>query len=294
LLAAARSTVYRKSFVVPCLSLFVRRKMSDQLDYALDLMRRMPPSKIEDNLAGLIDLVPDLTEQLLSMVDQPLKVAHDAGAKRDYLLCDYNRDGDSYRSPWSNKYDPPISGAQPSAKLRDLEVKANEAFDIYRDLYFEGGVSSVYCWDLENGFASVVLIKKTQDATKKGQPMKGTWDSIHVVEVQDKGANATYKLTSTVMLFIETQTAETGTVTLAGSLTRQASKGLKVTKEWTHVNNVGKMVEDMEFNLRQTLETIYFGKTKDIMNQLRTISGNSQLQKGARLQEEIKRSLGQK
>jgi capping protein beta len=70
---------------------------NDQLDCALDLMRRMPPSSIEDNLAGLIDLVPDLTEQLLSMVDQPLKVAHDATAKRDYLLCDYNRDGDSYR-----------------------------------------------------------------------------------------------------------------------------------------------------------------------------------------------------
>jgi len=72
-------------------------RMGTELDCALDLMRRMPPSSIEDNLAGLIDLVPDLTEQLLSMVDQPLKVAHDAQAHRDYLLCDYNRDGDSYR-----------------------------------------------------------------------------------------------------------------------------------------------------------------------------------------------------
>ncbi len=52
--------------------------------------------------------------------------------------------------------------------------------------------------------------------------MKGTWDSIHVVEVVDKGKNAHYKLTSTVMLFIETETKETGRVTLAGSLTRQA------------------------------------------------------------------------
>jgi capping protein beta len=51
--------------------------------------------------------------------------------------------------------------------------------------------------------------------------MKGTWDSIHVVEVVDKGKNAHYKLTSTVMLFIETETKETGRVTLAGSLTRQ-------------------------------------------------------------------------
>lgn len=58
--------------------------------------------------------------------------------------------------------------------------------------------------------------------------MKGTWDSIHVVEVVDKGKNAHYKLTSTVMLFIETETKETGRVTLAGSLTRQARHFLHV------------------------------------------------------------------
>ena len=89
--------------------------MADPLDCALDLMRRLPPSQTEENLSGLIDLVPDLVEDLLSAVDQPLKVAHDKGAKRDYLLCDYNRDGNSYRSPWSNKYDPPLrDGALPS------------------------------------------------------------------------------------------------------------------------------------------------------------------------------------
>jgi hypothetical protein len=71
--------------------------MADKLDCALDLMRRLPPAQIEDNLAGLIDLVPDLTEELLSAVDQPLKIAYDSHSKRDYLLCDYNRDEDSYR-----------------------------------------------------------------------------------------------------------------------------------------------------------------------------------------------------
>ena len=64
---------------------------------ALDLMRRLPPSQIENNLQGLIDLLPDIVEDLLSAIDQPLKVAHDSSQKKDYLLCDYNRDGDSYR-----------------------------------------------------------------------------------------------------------------------------------------------------------------------------------------------------
>ena len=71
--------------------------MGEQLDYALDLMRRLPPTQIENNLAGLIDLVPHLMDDLLSAVDQPLKIAYDQSSQRDYLLCDYNRDGDSFR-----------------------------------------------------------------------------------------------------------------------------------------------------------------------------------------------------
>ena len=63
---------------------------------ALDLMRRMPPSRMESSLEELVDLAPDLTDDLLNTVDQPLQVAKDAQGN-SYLLCDYNRDGDSYR-----------------------------------------------------------------------------------------------------------------------------------------------------------------------------------------------------
>jgi len=189
--------------------------MTDQqLDCALDLMRRLPPQQIEQNLSNLIDLVPDLCEDLLSSVDQPLKIASDKKVGKDYLLCDYNRDGDSYRSPWTNSYDPPLEdGAMPSERLRKLEVEANAAFDQYRDMYFEGGVSSVYLWDLDAGFAGVILIKKAGDGSKKikdgkskADEISGCWDSIHVVEVQEKssGRSAHYKLTSTSMLWLQT------------------------------------------------------------------------------------------
>lgn len=126
------------------------------MDCALDLMRRLPPQQIEKNLTDLIDLVPSLCEDLLSSVDQPLKIAQDRSNGKDYLLCDYNRDGDSYRSPWSNTYDPPLEdGSMPSERLRKLEIEANHAFDQYREMYFEGGVSSVYLWDMDHGFAGL-------------------------------------------------------------------------------------------------------------------------------------------
>jgi len=40
--------------------------------------------------------VPHLTDDLLNTIDQPLQTAKDAQGNA-YLLCDYNRDGDSYR-----------------------------------------------------------------------------------------------------------------------------------------------------------------------------------------------------
>jgi len=246
--------------------------MTDQqLDCALDLMRRLPPQQIEKNLSDLIDLVPDLCEDLLSSIDQPLKVASDRKVGKDYLLCDYNRDGDSYRSPWTNSYDPPLEdGAMPSERLRKLEIEANAAFDQYRELYFEGGVSSVYLWDLDSGFAGVILIKKAGDGSRK---IKGCWDSIHVVEVQEKssGRSAHYKLTSTSMLWLQTNKTGSGTMNLGGSLTRQVEQDASVSDSSPHIANIGKMVEDMENKIRNTLYEIYFGKTRDIVNGLRSI-----------------------
>jgi len=246
--------------------------MTDQqLDCALDLMRRLPPQQIEKNLSDLIDLVPDLCEDLLSSIDQPLKVATDKKVGKDYLLCDYNRDGDSYRSPWTNSYEPPLEdGAMPSERLRKLEIEANTAFDQYRELYFEGGVSSVYLWDLDAGFAGVILIKKAGDGSKK---IKGCWDSIHVVEVQEKssGRSAHYKLTSTSMLWLQTNRVGSGTMNLGGSLTRQIEQDASVSEASPHIANIGKMVEEMENKIRNALDELYFGRTRDIVNGIRSI-----------------------
>ena len=72
----------------------------------------------------------------------------------------------------------------------------------------------------DSGFAGVILIKKAGDGSKK---IKGCWDSIHVVEVQEKssGRSAHYKLTSTSMLWLQTNKVGSGTMNLGGSLTRQ-------------------------------------------------------------------------
>ena len=74
-------------------------------------------------------------------MDQPLEIRRCKKTGRDYLLCDYNRDGDSWRSPWSNEFEPPIDegegedgGVKPSERVRALEVRMGEGIDIYREL----------------------------------------------------------------------------------------------------------------------------------------------------------------
>jgi len=213
---------------------------------------------------------------------------------KDYLLCDYNRDGDSYRSPWTNAYDPPLDdGAMPSDRLRQLEIDANAAFDQYREMYFEGGVSSVYLWDLDSGFAGVILIKKAGDGSKK---IKGCWDSIHVVEVQEKssGRSAHYKLTSTSMLWLQTNKVGSGTLNLGGSLTRQTEQDAPVSESSPHIANIGRMVEDMENKIRSTLNEIYFGNTHHIVNGLRSVEPLSDGKQQAELQKDLMSALARK
>ncbi|PAV16153.1 F-actin capping beta subunit [Pyrrhoderma noxium] len=289
--------------------------MADLLDSMLDLMRRLPPTNVEENVNALVNICPEYADELLGSVDQPLQLKIDHATGREYLACDYNRDGESYRSPWSNEYDPPLDdGTIPSTRLRKLEIAANEAFDTYREMYFEGGVSSVYLWDLEDGgFAGVVVLKKVLSPNSNEAP-SGSWDSIHVFEAFERGRNAHYKLTSTIMLHLVTQsqnhvqkerggfsssTANTtsggdtlegsgkGSITLSGSMTRQIEQDYPLQDASSHITNTGRMVEEQELKMRNLLQDVYFGKTRDVVHDLRSVESLEQARRQRMLQKEL-------
>ncbi|GAU13270.1 hypothetical protein TSUD_42240 [Trifolium subterraneum] len=185
--------------------------------------------------------MPNHSSDLLSQVDQPLQVLCDVDCGKEFILCEYNRDADSYRSPWSNKYHPPLEdGSIPSSKLRKLETEANEIFAIYRDQYYEGGISSVYMWEDENeGFVACFLIKK--DGSKTGQGRRGyleegAWDAIHVIEMN-----------------------------------------MRLSVADGHLCNMGRMIEEMEGKLRNSLDQVYFGKTREMVCTLRPPSEVAQM-----------------
>lgn len=264
-------------------------------DAALDLLRRLDPNRLQEHLQNLIQLEPGMAEDLLSSVDTPLEVKKDPKcSQREYLCCDYNRDIDSHRSPWSNEYFPELSPEDlkespfPSQTLRELEVLANDSFDIYRDLYYEGGISSVYFWELDEenpqDYAGVVLFKK-------GDRSLSNWDSIHVVEATHSGQVVTYRLTSTILLYLDTNKQ----MTLSGNLTRQTEKqgalpvvGNEEHRNVAEVTNLGTLIEDVEIQMRTMLEAVYFEKTRDIFHETKNSIASVEEQNKEAHQEIIK------
>ena len=124
--------------------------------------------------------------------------------------------------------------------------------------YYEGGTSSAYLWNLDDGFAGVVLLKKSttpSSSTAKGSSSSsgGSWDSIHVLEVLERGRTAKYKLTSTVILNLGSTGEALGELDLSGNMTRQVETDMPVDGDQAHVVNIGKMVEDMELKMRNLL-----------------------------------------
>lgn len=89
-------------------------------------------------------------------------------------------------------------------------------------------------------------------ATPKGRS-EGAWDSIHVFEATDRGRTSHYKLTSTVILQMSTESETLGEMDLSGNMTRQIEQDMAVLDDAGHIVNVGKLVEDMELKMRNLL-----------------------------------------
>lgn len=82
---------------------------------------------------------------------------------------------------------------------------------------------------------------------------EGAWDSIHVFEATDRGRTSHYKLTSTVILRMSTESETLGEMDLSGNMTRQIEQDMAVLDDAGHIVNVGRLVEDMELKMRNLL-----------------------------------------
>ena len=261
--------------------------MEDAAAACMRVLRRLPPTQVEKGLAGLGRLIEDqqLIDQCHQKADKPLTLAQCQETNSPFLQCEFNREGDSFRSPWSNRYQPPLPEApRLPDHLRQLEVQANERFEEYRRLYFEGGVGSVYLWPTTGqDFAGCFLIKRGTnhtDINNEGVMKTGTWESTHLISVSfdSSSKQIAYKLTSTLFLMLELGSDPIGALALNGSLNRAMVKTQTYVKEpfGEHlVYGMIGLIEDMEKELRSDIEMIYIGKSQEIMTKARHVDVQS-------------------
>lgn len=302
-----------------------------KLTSCLNILRRTPPSDSEKNIADISSLLhpdEDTAEELFQTADPPLRVSSaDSDGGKAYILCDHNRDGDSYRSPWSNEYDPPLpdGGFRPTPKLRELERSANEVWDAYRVHYYgdqgRGGTSvgSVYLWDKEKdkdgakgsadcignalpNFAGAFMIRKNVQEgsqggeTSDGQGLRtGSWNSVHVVDVRPAGkGRSTYQLTATISLSMTPADGmDPGRTEISGSLVRQVEKSLPVDSDSNHIANIGCLIEETEIDMRTHMDNLYIQKTREVIDLIRMRGRQEETQSNAEGRQKVAMMLTQ-
>lgn len=79
------------------------------------------------------------------------------------------------------------------------------------------------------------------------------------------------------MLNMVVDRGDVGETNWAGSLTRQGELSSVVNETKTHMFNIGRMIEDLETDMRTNLNELYIMKTREIVNSIRTLrSGPAQ------------------
>lgn len=206
----------------------------EKIKACLTLIRKMPITKYKKAVEGISNLIyeeDELLNEFLQKIDQPSEV-YKQDPSGEFLMCEFNRDGDSYRSSTSNKYFPkPEEGEDelrfPSKELRDFEVTLNKMFKEYTKLYYnQAAISSCFVWQLtdniKEGLCVAVVIKN--DVLSQKDISGGCWDSSNLVVINfndsDGKVEASYRLTTTVFFKASLSEQGLGHIEFNGSTTR--------------------------------------------------------------------------
>jgi len=123
----------------------------------------------------------------------------------------------------------------------------------------------------------------------------GNWDAIHIVNcsLNSETKKATYKLTSTIMVTMDSQYEDIGSLNLAGSCAKNAEKTVAYPSDFStnsdmfHLKIMGRMVEENENTLRNDISDTYINKQRQIINTGRLVDGTIGDEAKAKFKEEL-------
>ena len=247
------------------------------MEAALNILRKTPPSDLEKTLAGLRALAPhdaetlDVLQQRLQL---PFAIDDEPGkGERAFLLCPYNKVKDAYRSPWTNILWPgnvPVQLNQAEEEIRSLEIAANEVWEAYTRLYYGSeAVGSVYLQPADKGggvFQGLFGIRKDCST--------GSWNCAHLVVVDQPNqtnTECTYHVQSTVVITLRTGASEieSSKVNISASVAKKTTETLKVSKlfmDSNHLENIGKIIENVEIDIRSSFERVHIPRTHEMID----------------------------
>jgi len=245
------------------------------MDAALNILRKTPPSEYANTLKGLKSLAPHDAETL-DAIEQRLQVpfgVYDEGDKgeKPFLKCRYNQvQPGVYRSPWTNVCWPgngKMDLNQKEEEVRALEEPANEVWEAYTNLYYGSeALGSVYLQKHDKGvFQGLFGIRKNCST--------GSWNSAHLVVVDQPNQDCTactYHIQSTVLISLNTGASEveSSKVEISASVSRNTTQTLKVNHIFinsNHLENIGKIIEDVEIDIRSTFERVHIPRTHEMV-----------------------------
>lgn len=248
------------------------------MEAGLGILRKTAPGDLEKVLAGLQALVGNEDAETINALRQRLQLpfgiwAEAIEGERPFLQCPFNLipGHNLYRSPWTNLCYPgrrPLEFASAEEEdIRLMELRANEVWEAYRSLYYGyDAVGSVYLSRVDKGVCQGVF------GIRKDSP-NGSWNSAHLVRVDKPNQHdCTYHVESTIVLTLRTAANEVegNSVEISASVAKTTTKLLKMdntfAKHGNHIANLGKIIEDVEIDVRRALEQVHIPRTQEVVD----------------------------
>ena len=201
-----------------------------------------------------------------------------------FIESEFNKDENSFRSPWSNTYFPAKeSGKRLPKELRALEEKINSIIKLYLKMYYSpDAISSAYITftdeSISNGFNCNILIQSKFNNSKVLDPSSFLETtniiSVKFMKARDKDSNkekikVIYN-TNTILLFkIKMKDSD---CEFNGTESCNCNKPTYIKDYFetkTHLEYIGKSVEENEGKLRSKLDKISLGKNNFICKEIR-------------------------
>lgn len=188
-----------------------------------------------------------------------------------------------------------------STELKEFENALNEAVSTYSSLYYgSDSITSAYVKSADSSdsdFTAAILIKKLAEIEdeENSSSSKATWDSVHLFEISLQDNQFAYQHTATIMLSFDNSVENLKNIKLTGNVIRQTetfkqknpSSDSSSFSFSQHLIQIGSQLEEVENRLRNDLQSVYFGRTHDIVNELRSAMPEGFLRNQSDFREEM-------